>query len=316
VQERVVTRAEIERIAPEIDVVAAMERAFKAYSAGRAIVPPVGELLFRDPPGDAHIKYGYIEGDDVFAVKVATGFYDNPKRGLAPNSGLVLVFDARTGFPSAVLLDEGHLTNLRTAAAGAVAAKYLGPRQVSAIGVLGAGVQARMQAIQLQSVVSCRDLVLWARRPDAAKACALDLEAAGFSVTIAESPAAVAASANLIVTATAATAPLLDGAAIRPGTHITAVGSDTEDKCELASNVLAKADVLVADSIAQCLVRGEIHRALAAGVIDPNSVIELGSVIAGEARGRTSDDQITVADLTGVAVQDIELAKAVLAGLV
>ncbi len=313
--ERVVTRAEIERVLPGVDVVAAMERAFVTYSSGRAIVPPVGELLFPDPPGDAHIKYGYIEGDEVFVVKVATGFYDNPRHNLPPNSGLMLVFDARTGMPQAVLLDEGHLTNVRTAAAGAVAAKYLAPSDVSTIAVLGAGLQARMQAIQLKSVTDCRRVALWARRRDAADACAADLTAAGFSITVVDSPAAAAAEANLIVTATAATAPLLRAADIHPGTHITAMGSDTEAKQELSAELLAKADRVVADSIAQCLVRGEISRALAAGAIEQDDLVELGDVISGKLPGRTSDDEITVADLTGVAVQDIEIAKAVLAGL-
>jgi ornithine cyclodeaminase/alanine dehydrogenase-like protein (mu-crystallin family) len=313
--ERVVTRAEIERALLGIDVVAAMERAFATYSGGRVIVPPVGELLFPDPPGDAHIKYGYVEGDEVFVVKVATGFYDNPKRGLPPNSGLMLVFDARTGMPRAVLLDQGHLTNVRTAAAGAVAAKYLAPRAVSTIAVLGGGLQARMQAVQLKAVTACRRMVLWARRRDAADTCAADLTAADYSVTIVDSPAAAAAEANLIVTATAATTPLLQAADIRPGTHITAMGSDTETKQELSAEVLAKADIVVADSIAQCLVRGEISHALAAGAIEQAALVELGDVITGKASGRTSDDQITVVDLTGVAVQDIEIAKAVLAGL-
>jgi len=313
--ERVVTRAEIEHVLPGIDVVAAMERAFATYAAGRAIVPPVGELLFADPPGDAHIKYGYVEGDEVFVIKVATGFYDNPKRGLPPNSGLMLVFDARTGLPRAVLLDQGHLTNVRTAAAGAVAAKYLAPKAISTIAVLGGGLQARMQAVQLKAVTACRRIALWARRREAAEACAADLTAAGFTVTVVDSPTAAAAEAELIVTATAATTPLLQAADIRPGTHITAMGSDTETKQELSTAILAKADLVVADSIAQCRVRGEISRALAAGAMDQAALVELGDVVAGKAPGRTSDDQITVADLTGVAVQDIEIAKAVLAGL-
>lgn len=313
--ERIVTHAEIERVLPGIDVVAAMERAFATYAAGRAVVPPVGELLFADPPGDAHIKYGFVEGDEVFVIKVATGFYDNPKRGLPPNSGLMLVFDARTGLPQAVLLDQGHLTNIRTAAAGAVAAKYLAPKAISTIAVLGGGLQARLQAVHLMAVTACRRIALWARRREAAEACAADLTAAGFTVTVVDSPAAAAAEAELIVTATAATAPLLQAADIRSGTHITAMGSDTETKQELSTAILGKADLVVADSIAQCRVRGEISRALAAGAVDQAALVELGDVVAGKAPGRTSDDQITVADLTGVAVQDIEIAKAVLAGL-
>ncbi len=312
---RVVTRAEIDRVLPSIDVVAAMDRAFEIYSDGRATVPPVGELLFEDPPGDAHIKYGYIAGDPVFVIKVATGFYENSKNDLPPNSGLMLVFSASTGLPEAVLLDEGHLTNLRTAAAGAVAAKYLAPGRVDCIGVIGSGLQARMQVEQLTAVTACRAVALWGRRRVAAEACAADLEVAGFTATVEETPAAVASKATLIVTATAATAPLLEGADIRPGTYITAMGSDTTEKQELAADLLGIADVVVADSIDQCLERGEICHALRAGTIRKGDVIELGDLIAGRAPGRTSEDQITVADLTGVAAQDIEVSKAVLAGL-
>lgn len=311
-QGEVITREEIERRLQGVDVIAAMERAFTAYSAGRSVVPPVGELLFDDPPGDAHIKYGYIKGDDVFVIKVATGFYGNPDKGLPPNSGLMLVFDSRTGLPRAVLMDEGHLTNVRTAAAGAVAAKYLAPREVKAIGVLGSGMQARLQAEMLQKVTPCRRLVLWGRRPEKAEAAAADLRRAGFDVTVAASPAAVAAEANLIVTATAADKPLLRAADIRPGTHITAMGSDTEGKQELASDILARADRVVADAIPQCRVRGEIHQALKAGVLDESRIAELGNIVSGEDVGRPSERAITVADLTGVAVQDIEIAKAVL----
>ena len=308
----VITRDEIERRLKGVDVIAAMERAFVAYSAGRSVVPPVGELLFEDPPGDAHIKYGYIKGDSVFVIKVATGFYRNPDKGLPGNSGLMLVFDATTGLPRAVLLDEGHLTNVRTAAAGAVAAKHLGPREVQAIGILGSGTQARMQAEMLQQVTPCRRLFLWARRPERAEACAADLKAAGFDVQVVATPAAVAAEANLIVTATAASEPLLTAADIRPGTHITAMGSDTEGKQELAADLLARADRVVADAIPQCRVRGEIHQALKAGVLDASKIVELGSIISGEDVGRPSHRAITIADLTGVAVQDIEIAKAVL----
>ncbi len=133
----------------------------------------------------------------------------------------------------------------------------------------------------------------------------------GFSVETTREAAAIPRTCNLIVTATPSKTPLLSAADLRPGTHITAVGSDTPDKQELDSEILARADVVVADSLAQCRLRGEIHKALAAGKIDESRVVELGNIISGRASGRTSDSQITVADLTGVAVQDIKIASAV-----
>ena len=312
---RIVELAAIEAAVRGLDPVADMEAGFVAYSEGKVVVPPVGELIFEDPPGDTHIKYGYIKGDDIFVIKIAGGFYENAALGLPSNTGLMLVFSQRTGLLEAVLLDEGYLTGVRTAAAGAVVAKLLAPAAVECIGVLGAGVQAHMQLASLGAVTACREVVVWARRAEAGAAYAADMAAEGFTVEVAPTPAAVAARANLIVTATAATAPLLRAQDVRPGTHITAVGADAGHKHELDPAILARADLVVADSIAQCLERGEIHKAVAAGALAAEAPVELGRVIADPGLGRQADDHITVADLTGVAVQDIQIAKAVLAAL-
>lgn len=309
---RIWSLPQIEEALASVDLVAAMERAFVAYSSGRAVVPPVGELLFDAPPGDAHIKYGYVREDAVFVVKIATGFYENPRRGLPPNSGMMLVFSATTGLPEAVLLDEGHLTNVRTAAAGAVAAKFLGPAEVRRIGVLGTGVQARMQVEFLRTVTPCREVVVWGRSRDSAAGYAARMCRNGYRMELARSPADVAAHCNLIVTATIATSPLLTAADVRPGTHITAMGSDTPAKNELAPDVLRAADICVVDSLSQCRERGELHHALSAGAITEDKAVELGNVVSGRAPGRSDPGQITVCDLTGVAVQDIEISKAVL----
>jgi ornithine cyclodeaminase len=310
---RIVSRGEIATALPHVDVVAAMERAFAAHARGAARLPPVGEIRFDAPPGEVHIKSGHIAGDPLFVVKVASGFYENVVHGLPSSSGLMAVFDARTGQPRAILLDGGSLTDIRTAAAGAVAAKYLAPRQVTCMGILGSGIQARLQAQYLKRVSDCRTLALWARRGEAAAACARDLEAMGFAVTVEATPAAVAAVADLIVTTTPSETPLLRAADLRPGMHVTGVGADSEGKQELAADMFARADLVVADSMAQALVRGDISHALKAGTIGTARVVQLGDIVTGAAAGRTSEGQITLADLTGVAVQDIEIAKAVLA---
>jgi ornithine cyclodeaminase len=312
---RVVALPDILNVLPSVDIIAEMERGFVAYSEGRVTVPPVGELLFPEAHGELHIKYGAIDGDEVAVIKVATGFYDNPSLGLPPFGGLNVIMSARTGQVQAVLLDGGHLTNVRTAAAGAVAARHLAAENVAGIGILGTGTQARLQAEHLLTVTPCRTLSLWGRDAGRAAACRVDLERLGYTVTIAADPAEVAASSNLIVTTTAADAPLLRLTDIRPGTHITAMGSDTPDKRELAPDILAAAERVVADSRPQCLVRGEVHHAIAAGAITEADVVELGAVITGRAPGRVTRQGITVADLTGVAVQDIMIAKAVLCRL-
>jgi ornithine cyclodeaminase len=308
---RTIGLLEMKRVLPAIDLVGALESGFVAYSQGKAVVPPVGELLFQDPPGDVHIKYGYLPGEDYYVIKIASGFYKNPEVNLPSGNGLMLLFSQKTGELKCILLDEGYLTDVRTAVAGAIAAKHLAPGRVNRIGILGTGVQARMQLQYLALATDCKNVLAWGRRSQGLDQYRKDMEEAGFDVAAARHAGEIAADCNLIVTATVSTSPLLHGAEIRPGTHITAVGADASYKQELDPAILKRADLVVADSISQCCERGEIAHALRAGLLQKERLLELGNVIAGTAPRRTSDSQITVADLTGVAVQDIQIAKAV-----
>lgn len=308
---RTVGREEIEAVLPKIDLVRIIEEGFVRYSRGEVVVPPVGELLFDDPPGDVHIKYGYIRDDQYYVIKIASGFYENVKLGLPSTDGMMLVFKQATGELERILLDNGCLTTKRTAAAGAVAAKYLAPARVERIGIVGAGLQARAQLQMLRSVVNCREVLVWGLSQEEADGYAADMCKLGFAVETAADPNEVASSCNLVVTVTPSKMPLIDEASIRPGTHVTAVGSDTPEKQELAAGILGRADIVVTDSLAQCVSRGEIYKALEAGVIQHSSVVELGSVIEDTTLRRANDQQITVADLTGLAVQDIQIATAV-----
>lgn len=306
---------EIREVVDATDFTAAIEEGFVAYSDGKVVVPPVGEMVFQDPPGDTHIKYGYIVGDSVFVIKIASGFYGNVGLGLPSSSGLMLVFSQRTGFVESVLLDEGHLTNVRTALAGRIAARYLAPTRVEAIGVFGTGTMARMQVEYLATETACREVVAWGRSRDSLDRYCRDMQALGFRVRPTLDAVDVTRACNLIVTTTPAVQPLLLADQVRPGTHVTAMGSDTPDKQELDDAILERADVVVADSRLQCEERGEIHHAIANGRLAMDRVHELGEIIRSGQRARTSDDQVTVADLTGVAVQDIQIAKAVVARL-
>jgi len=294
-----------------LDLTKQIEEGFVAYSEGKAEVPPVGELLFDDPPGEVHIKYGYLHSGPYYVIKVASGFQLNPGIGLPPGNGLMLVFSRSTGELLRVLLDEGYLTDVRTAVAGAIAAKYLAPKNIGRIGVLGTGVQARFQLTHLKPVTACRKVLAWGRGTDRLAEYRREMEAEGFEVETTQDIREVAGRCNLIVTATAARTPLVPADAVQQGTHITAMGSDTAEKQELEAALLSRADIVVADSIAQCQVRGEIAHALKQGLLELERVTELGDVIRGHRPGRTSEGQITVADLTGVAVQDIAIARAV-----
>ncbi len=307
----VVSLAEIRKALGAIDPLPLIEDGFVAYSRGRVVVPPVAELVFDDPPGEVHIKYGYIKGGDVYVIKIASGFTDNPRRGLPSGDGLMLVFDQKTGVLQAILLDEGYLTNLRTAVAGAVAAKYLAPREVRVVGILGAGIQGRMQLEWLRRVRRFDEAVVWGVNETELAAFRRDMEAPGLAIRTTLRAEDVAAAANLIVTCTPSTRPLLQADWIRPGTHITAVGSDTAEKQELDAMILARADRVVVDSLSQSELRGEVYRAVSAGVLGRDRLIELGRVIEDSGLRRASNDEITVADLTGVAVQDIVISQAV-----
>jgi ornithine cyclodeaminase len=311
---QIITRKQMESVLPKLDLLPAIEEGFRAYSAGTAVVPPVGELLL--DKGEVHIKYGYLHGGSYYVIKIASGFYDNPRIGLPSGNGLMLLFSQDTGELVSILLDEGYLTDIRTAIAGAIAAKYMTPSNVEQIGIVGTGVQAHLQLEHLKSVTPCRKVLVWGRGTEQLERYQHDMESEGFSVEVTQDSGSVLRTCNLIVTTTPATEPLLAAPDLQTGTHITAVGSDTPNKQELEPEILEKADIVVADSISQCLVRGEIHQALDSGHISQNEIIEIGNIIAGKSARRTAPEQITVADLTGVAVQDIQIATAVYEALV
>mgnify|MGYP003950359491 FL=1 len=301
---------EIKTIVRGLDLLPLIKKGFVAYSEGRSVVPPVGELSFKDPPGDVHIKYGYITGDEYYVIKIASGFWNNEQLGIPNGQGMMLLFKQQTGQCEAILLDDAYLTDVRTAVAGAICAELFA-NEVNCIGVLGTGLQARMQVQYLKNITSCHKVLVWGRNRKKMEIYQKDMARLGFQVDLSSAPKEVAKECNLIITTTASTVPLLSSINIQPGTHITAMGSDTLTKQELEVDILSMADLVVADSIAQCKERGEIFHGLTSGSITKDEIVELGSILNGSQAGRSSPDQITVADLTGVAVQDIQIAAAV-----
>jgi ornithine cyclodeaminase len=295
----------------QLDLVKSMSIAFVNVSKKNVLLPPIGEMLFPKSNGELHIKYGAIDNDEDFVVKLATGFFDNPSKGLPPFSGCMLVFSQATGILKAVLLEEGELTNHRTAAAGAVAAKLLAPKKIKKIGIVGTGVQARLQASYLRKITDCRDLTIWGRNSDKAEHAAQDLAELDFNCTVSKELSSLTQESNLIVTTTPSIKPLITASMISPGTHITAMGSDTAEKCELSPALLAMADIVATDSTEQAIARGEISQAIRAGQISSNKIVELGEIIINSAKGRQTENQITISDLSGVAAQDIIIAKEV-----
>ena len=302
---RIVTETELRRAVPlDLAAIEAVEQGFRRLAQGGVVMPPILSMHMAEANGEVDVKTAYVPGLAGFAVKISPGFFDNPKRGLPSTSGLMVVLSAETGRAQAVLLDNGYLTDVRTAAAGAVAARALSRPDSRRVAIIGAGMQARMQLAALRLVRDIETVTIWAR--DAEQARAMADEVGG---TAAATPDAAVADADIIVTTTPATAPILRADWLRPGQHVTAMGSDQPGKAELDPHCLTRADLYVPDRLPQTRIQGELRAAIVAGLIAPDATFpELGEVLIGRHPGRTAPDQITIADLTGTGVQDTAIA--------
>ena len=289
-----------------IDVV---ERAFAALASGKVVMPPILSMAIPEANGEVDVKTAWIPGFDGFAIKVSPGFFDNPKIGLPSLNGLMILFSARTGLVEALLLDNGYLTDVRTAAAGAVAARHLAPSRVETAGVIGTGVQARLQLQAAHLVRPFREALVWGRDRAKAEACAADIAAAlGIAARYESDAARLVSMSQLVVTTTPAEHPVLRADWVHPGLHVTAMGSDQAGKNEIEAAALTAADLYVCDRVSQCEVLGELRSAIAAGTWTGGTPPELGEIVTGARQGRVSDDQVTICDLTGTGAQDTAIA--------
>ena len=293
------------------DAVACIEGAFHALATKAVAMPPILRLDVPEHHGEVDIKTAYIPGLGSFAIKISPGFFDNPRLGLPSLNGMMILLSSTTGLVEALLLDNGYLTAVRTAAAGAVAAKHLARADASVAAILGAGEQA---ALQLEALTLARPIAearIWGR--DFAKAEALAKALTGrlkIAVRAARDPEAAVRGAHVIVTTTPASTPVLRAAWLEPGQHVTAMGSDAEHKNELEPLIVAKADPYVADSLKQTRRLGELHHAIEAGLVGTDAAFtELGQVVAGLKQGRADAQAITVVDLTGTGIQDTAIAN-------
>ena len=306
------TEPEIRSLISPSEALEAAREAFAKFGRGEVVLPEVMFLDIKEHEGEVHGKGAFIQGSPYFCIKVASGFYRNPDRGLPVSSGAVWVFDATTGFLDSILFDNGYLTELRTGAAGALATDLLARRDVRQLGIIGCGAQARYQ---LESHLGVRKvervLVFCPTRTHAALFADEMSSAHGVTVEFADGPEEAVRGSDVVVTTTPSHTPVVMDGWVEPGTHLTAIGSDVPDKQELDERILGRAKV-VADSLRQCLTQGEIHHAVEAGMIEAESVYgELGEIAAGIKPGRTDDAEITVADLTGVGVLDAAVSRVV-----
>ncbi|GLU31041.1 cyclodeaminase [Trinickia caryophylli] len=289
-----------------------VEGAFAALATQAVVMPPILRLDLPEHRGEVDVKTAYLPHLDSFAIKVSPGFFDNPSIGLPSLNGLMLVLSAKTGLTEAVLLDNGYLTAVRTAAAGAVAARWLARPDARHVALLGAGEQARLQLRALMLVREIATVTIWARRREAAQALAAELaelpDTCGLRCEVSPDVPGALAQADVAITTTPSCEPLVQASALHPGLHITAMGSDAEHKNEIAPAALAAARY-VCDRLAQTRVLGELHHAIAAGAVPRDAAFaELGQVIAAQVPGRTGASDVTICDLTGTGAQDTAIA--------
>ena len=316
----ILTEEDIRQAISTAEATDAIEAAFAALAHGKVSLPGVINFTlpsvhsFQTSQGESHVKGAYITGALHFVVKVANSFPANRDLGIPVNSGLMLAFDAITGGLDAILLDNGYLTDLRTGAAGAVAARFLAPFSIYQAAFIGAGTQARFQFRAIASVCNITSVSVWSRNPANADDFAREvMDDRGCHAQVAGAVEEAVQGSNLIITTTPSDKALISADWVKPGTTLIAVGSDTPDKQELDPSLLAHADLIIADHLSQCAEFGEIHHALEAGVLSLDDITgELGDVIVGRIPGRTADEQIIVCDLTGVGVQDAAIAGLVL----
>jgi|TARA_B110000503_G_scaffold131919_1_gene207237 ornithine cyclodeaminase len=294
----------------DLGAVDCIESAFRALASGAVVMPPILSMAIEAYNGEVDVKTAYVPGVESFAIKMSPGFFDNPKIGLPSTSGLMVLFSARTGVLEALLLDNGYLTDVRTAAAGAVAARHLAREDAHKVCIIGAGVQGTLQLKALCLVRPIDQAVIWARDFAKAQTQATRLSAElGIKVTATDDIAGAVSAADIIVTTTPSTTPLVMADWLRPGQHITAMGSDQHHKNELQPECLVKASLYVADRRSQTEQLGELHHALKSGLIEADAQFpELGEIVSGQVIGRQSPDDITICDLTGTGVQDTAIA--------
>ncbi len=306
------TRQEIEALIDRNLAADAIEAAYCAVSSNQVTLPPVGHIPFPGTDADCHIKAGYIHGDPIFVVKIATGFPSNEAQGLPNGNGVSVVLSAKTGAVRAILHDEMRMTDIRTGIGGAIASRLIAKPDSRKIGVVGTGIQAREQVLAHADLLGPElSFQLWGRSPEKAQRAAFDLSKEA-QITVEPNLQTLCEASDILITTTGATAPIIMAEWIEAGTHITAVGADAPGKQELETALVAKADGLYADFAPQSIDHGDFSSAIKAGLINPDHIHDLGAVLTKQVARRTDETQITIADLTGLAVQDIAMARIVL----
>ena len=287
-----------------------IEDAFKNLAQGKTTMPPILRLDIEKYHGESDVKAAYIEGLDSYAIKIASGFFNNPKLGIPSSNGLMILLDSQTGVIKSVLLDKGYLTDVRTAIAGAIASKYLSNYDSTKAGIIGAGIQAKLQLEALTLVRKINTAYIWSRDSTKTKKFVEEINNLNVNLEVCSSAEEVLRKSEIVVTTTPSKSPLIKSDWLKKGLHITAMGSDAEQKNELDPLIIKQCDIYVPDSMSQTTILGELHHALEKNIVSSNNTYdELGNVILDSNLGRKSKDDITICDLTGTGVQDTAIAR-------
>lgn len=300
------SRSQIERLITIREAIEAVEEAFRAKGLGKVQMPPKSYVFLRHYHGDFRVMPAYVESLDAAGVKIVNVHPRNPKRcGLPTVMAIIVLLDPKTGAPIAIM-DGTFITNLRTGAAGAVAAKYLARRDSEVVAMVGAGAQARTQLQALAELFEVREVRVNDISRSNARRFVKEMRSkveAKFKVV--SSTKQAVERADVVVTTTPSTRPIVMSEWISDGTHINAIGADAPGKQELDHKLLLRGKVVV-DDIQQAIHSGEVNVPLSLGLIARADIYgDLGEIVAGKKPGRESDDEITVFDSTGLAVQDI-----------
>jgi ornithine cyclodeaminase len=303
----IIEKEEIVKLLDFKEIISAVEKSFVTFSLGKTVMPPPQDIVLEKFRGETHVKSAYADGSEFYCVKIASGFYDNPNIGQSSSQGMMILFEAKTGIPKCILLDDGMLTDYRTAAAGAVAAKQLANVNSSKVLVLGTGIQARLQIEFLIKVFPIDKVFVWSRsKENTNDYCNYFIDNFSIEVNSVDCIKSIK-EVDIIVTATPSRVPWIYE--VDKGVHINAIGSDMPGKQELDGKLLGEVKV-VTDSTLQCAKNGELQHALKSGDITLNDVhAELGEILAKAKKGREFSDEITVFDSTGLGVQDLAIAN-------
>ncbi|MFB3764717.1 MAG: alanine dehydrogenase [Methanotrichaceae archaeon] len=286
------------------EAIAAVESAFKDHGLGKTQMPPKSYLYFTKYNGDLRTMPACLESLGAAGVKIVNVHPKNPGIGLPTVMALVVLNSTETGAPIAVM-GATYLTNMRTGAAGAIAAKYLARPRSKIVGMIGAGVQARTQLLGLSRVLKIERVIVTDHHMESAKA--FERDARRFldcDYRLMTDPKD-ACDCDILITTTPARAPVVKSEWVKAGTHINAIGADARGKQELESAITKRAKVIV-DDMAQAVHSGEVNVPISEGVLKPEEIYaQIGEILTGAKPGRTSDDEITIFDSTGLAIQDI-----------